>query len=663
MIKNQDQVKEITNSIKRGIAYLTTKQQKNGSFLSLSSLNLDHFNKATKFHTTFSTALILSCLNNLEKVPGLDTLKKNCASFLLSQKSQDFSFNYWVRGSKEANKMPYPDDLDDTFCTISALFKFNPALIDGAALASIVNLLTVTEEKVGGPYHTWLVPDDADPVWKDVDLVVNCNIAYFLSLQDIVLPNLNKFIASRISQSKITSPYYPAIYPIIYFISRFLKQPDKHLSFLQKMLLIRQKSGIWENPLYTSLAISSLINLDYKLNKLSNSIKYLLKGQQSSGYWDPFAFCLDPGVEGNIYYSGSSALTTAFCLEALNRYLSLYTQKSNEDLKPNEAGLIYQRIITNIKIRLLNLNRQLQTEAYDSLENTLQKENRKQVALLPYYFKLALGAKGDKIPDELIIQLGMANVYGWIAYTIYDDFLDDEGNSQKLSVANLALRELTTIFTDVCPGAKFNKFFQKIIDRLDNANTWEVKYCRTKFSDGKILLKDFKIPDYGDLSKLAERSLGHTLTPIAILYFLGFSEKSKEVKDLLNFFKHYLIARQLNDDAHDFEKDLRMGHVNYVGAILLKRAKIDTDFNFSKLLSKLQEIFWVKVLEEVCDRVIKHTRIARKYLKQCSVISDYNILEKLLEKYEKAVDLAIEERKNTIKFLKKYQNLSTDTPY
>lgn len=645
---------KIIDSIKHGVDYLVTQQQKDGSFLSLSSPNPDNFDKALKFHSTFSTALILSCLNKLEETTQIKLIKHKCASFLLNQKSKHWSFNYCVRDSREAKQMPYPDDLDDTFCALSALFEFDPTLLDGTALATVVSLLTATESRVGGPYRTWLVPETADKVWKDIDLAVNSNIAYFLSLQDINLPNLNKFIASKISQAKIASPYYPTLYPIIYFISRFCGHKQKYSKALIKILLTIQNEGIWENSLYTALATLSLLSLGTPFKKLTPAINDLLSQQNPKGYWSPFAFCLDPASNGKSYYSGSTALTTAFCLEALQKYISLSTQKPIDNLQDSEAQLLYQQIIKNIKRRYLSLDSQLKAETLKSLETTLQEKNKKQVALLPFHFKLSLADKGRKVSDGLIIKLGMANIYGWIAYTIYDDFLDNEGEIEKLSVANFTLRELTIIFISILPDTKFNRFFHKVMDKMENANTWEVTCCRIKISNGKIQLKDFKIPNYGDFSKLAERSLGHALTPIAILYSLGFEESSKEVKNLLGFFKHYLIARQLNDDAHDWEKDLKMGHVNSVGALLLKKHHPKANINVSSLIPKLQEVFWYDVVTNVSNQVLEHTKMARKFLLQCGV-SDQSLADQLLEKYEKGARLALKEQNNTIKFLASYQ--------
>lgn len=651
MFQDQKLVQKITVSIDRAMIFLGKEQQKDGSFLSLSSPSRDHFDQSLKFHSTFSTALVLSCLNSLEETVQLAAIKKRCVSFLLSQKSKDWSFNYWKKGSKENKTMPYPDDLDDTFCALSALFEYDPEIIDGRALAKVAHLLTAQEEKVGGPYRTWLAVKNAVG-WEDVDLVVNSNVAYFLLLEGINLPNLNKFIISKIKQKKMESKYYPSVYPIVYFISRFFQKKEKYQTALSQMLLDIQIDEKSDNPLHVALATSSMLLLGTSSPKIRQAVIYLLSQQNSKGNWQAYSFCFDPIINGKVHYSGSSPLTTAFCLEALQRYLTT-TNNKPKILQNDEAEIIYREIVSNIKKRISSLQTELNSKTLECLGTTLQKENKKQVALFPYYFKLALGNRAVKLTNQFIVELGTANLYGWIAYTIYDDFLDDEGDPKKLSVANLALRELTTIFTGILPRTDFAQVFKRIMDQLENANTWEVTHCRAKILDSMIKLENFIIPDYGDLSKLAERSLGHALTPIAILYSLGFDKKSIEAVSSFQFFKHYLIARQLNDDAHDWEKDLKMGHINAVGSILLKKYRIKTNIKMSILIPKLQEIFWYEAIVEVSNLVLEHTRIARRHLKQCSVIHQ-SLADKLLEKYEKSAKLALREQKNATKFLASY---------
>jgi len=160
----------------------------------------------------------------------------------------------------------------------------------------------------------------------------------------------------------------------------------------------------------------------------------------------------------------------------------------------------------------------------------------KQITLLPYFVKQSLGKRGEGIKDPLLIHLGMASLYGWIAYTIYDDFLDEEGNPQKLPVATIAHRALTALFSDpqaISPD--FTIFFHHIMDDLEQANAWEVAHCRTQIINDAVSLETLTIPDFGAYEWLAKRSLGHAIAPLAILFSLGYRYYSPEVQNLLGF--------------------------------------------------------------------------------------------------------------------------------
>jgi len=606
------------NSIGRAIDFIRKEQQNDGSFKSWSSLNRNNFSKAKKYNSIFPSALILACLDSIDKT---EEIKKRLANFLLSQKSEFWSFNYWNRGAPENKTMPYPDDLDDTFCALIGIYKYDSKLIDGSAMAKIVNLLTAMEKKEGGPYKTWLVTESIDKVWKDVDLAVNSNVGYFLSLEEIELENINKLIKSAIEKEKLNSPYYPSIYPVAYFISRWFKSEK-----LIKIILTKKKKDNWGNPLNTALAISSLLNLGVEPTILKPSINYLINNQKNDGSWKTGAFCIDPAINKKTYYAGSPALTTAFCLEALNKYQISNDKcqiKQPADAEAMAGEEIHQEILQTAQKRTNFLSK-------------IPEENcKKGVTLLPYVFWKSLGRNGDKVPKKIIIQTGLANLYGWIAYTIYDDFFDGEGNKEMLSMANVCLRELTRIYNNILPKTDFAEVFNKTMDEIDEANNWEILNCYDK-----------NLPDYGDYSQLAKKSLGHALGPVAILYSLEFDKNSPEVKNIWSFFKHYLIARQLNDDAHDWEDDLKKEFVNPVATKILTKT---TD------KKKYKEIFWKEVLIDISKIILKNTDKARKEILKNKLISKPELILSILKEPEESAKKAISEQNEAMKFISEYQ--------
>lgn len=190
---------------------------------------------------------------------------------------------------------------------------------------------------------------------------------------------------------------------------------------------------------------------------------------------------------------------------------------------------------------------------------------------------------------------------------------------------------------------------------IDSTNSWELKYCRGKI-DGNTLTPPSPLPDYKNYSKLAERSLGHALGPITILLSLGYKYNSKEIKNILIFFSHYIIARQLNDDAHDWEEDLKKGHISAANALLLK--KFDTagkKIDLKKDLPNLQSVYWNSVILDICDEILKQIKKAKKALDSISIIENKTILVAILDPIESSAKTAIAEQKKTAEFLENYK--------
>lgn len=650
-------MKDLQNKIEKttyqSLLFLAGRQKRNGGFLSLTSSDKHAFGNAKTYPTTFITANVLNCLNLLPNSSLAGSIKKEAAKFLLSQRGKFWSFNYWQRNSAEAALMPYPDDLDDTSCALAALAGFDPKLITGKALANVIKVLTMTETKPGGPYKTWLVNKKAKAVWQDVDLAVNANIAYFLSTQKTELPNLTKFFDKAIKTQKLASSYYPEIFPVIYFISRSYKgRQNKKL--VRYLLTRRQPDFSWGNPLDTALAVSSLINLGFhKLNNLEKNISYLLNNFNGK-FWQPYAFCIDPAKKEGPYFAGSSALTTAFCLEAMHKYLFLQKEVRTQNVKFSPAEeRVYKKIVNLAKKRFISLAPEVKKPALEILEKTIAKDDDRQIVLLPFWSKQALGEKGKSINDDQIIGLGLANLYGWMAYTIYDDFFDGEGNISLLPVANVGLREVTSFYTKLLGTGDNNfKIIKNILDGIEGSNAWEIRYCRGEIADKRLIIPR-PLPDFGNLRQLANKSLGHALGPVAIFMLLNFKHDSWQIRNLLSFFTHYLIARQLNDDAHDWLEDLRTGRVNSVGRDVLAGYDRKT-INFQKDERKIQKLFWEDILPRVAQNIFKHAKLARQALLNTEVIEKPDLFLHLLDKPEAAARQALEEAKKMKDFLSSY---------
>lgn len=624
------------NVFHNALRFLTAVQNKDGSFLSYSSSSQNNFSKAIVYETNFLNAFILLLLCDLPGSKELNRIKKKLAQFILSQKSDYWSWNYWTKNSPERKTTPYPDDLDDTFCSLSALTRFDNKIISPEVFAAVVKMLTATEKKEGGPYKTWLVGTNSQKVWKDVDIAVNANIAYFLSLHDIVLPNLTIFFDKSLGEIFFTSSYYPSSIQPLYFISRFYrgKRREKIVDLISQE---RTKKGQFNNPLDTALAILLFFNLNVENQFLERDIELLL-ATQKDGVWDAYGFCLDPSRRGEKYFAGSSPLTTVFCLLALYQYEER-NKKGKLTKQEKEQQKYFDTIIDSVTRFFESKDRLIKKQGLKILKKIIAKDTRRHIPLFPHFFYQALGAKHKNITEKVLVQLGVANVFGWIAYTIYDDFLDEEGDPSLLSVANISLRETAKIFS-AFENKNISKLYSEILDTIDAANIWEIHKCRDISNIPKIF------PE----RKLAEKSVGHLLGPLTILLLMGTQQKNKEFIHIREFFIHFLIAKQLNDDAHDFVEDLQKGNITLVGKLLLERRgkKKKNDISY------LKSLFWSDVVDNVVHLIYKHVTKAKKELNKITLVENKYIFFTMVEEFEKAAEKVREEKKNVTDFLKIY---------
>lgn len=634
----------LSQVISKGIKRLVSLQERDGVFSGFSSNNEHDFSRAAVYNTTFVNAIILSALTSLPETKEIVSMKKKLITFLYAQKSDYWTWNFLLRNSPETTESSYPDDLDDTFCALVAFSLHEKKIITGDVFAYVVKILTMTETKEGGPYRTWLVDTNASQKWKDVDFAVNSNIAYFLSLHDIQLPNLQKYFDVCIKSSACTSPYYPSLYAPLYFLSRFYQ--GQHKEHLIKILWERKaRNGSFENPLKTALAVTALLNFGVAPAKLEKSILYLLS-QQKAGLWNAYGFCINQVRQGTEYFVGAPGLTTALCLETLQKYLFYLDQQRTEEIKKlrveRERQYYYNTILKNVRQHFHTYGKEISITGEKILDRILQNDKHQQIPLLPYYFFKSLRKKNKTITKNVLVKLGVANVFGWIAYTIYDDFFDEEGDLSFLPLAIISLRQLTWIFdTFTVKKKSIQKNFHTILNIIDMANAREFKNRSIKTNDVKQI----------SVENLAEKSIGHALGPLTIVLLLGYTRVSREFKNIMSFFTHYLIAKQINDDAHDWEEDLKKGHNTPVVALLLKRA---LDKKIIKKQRNLRELFWKEIIQEVSLLIYDHAKKAKTALKKSTIIADQTFFNSLIDAQTHSADLALEEQKNMTEFIKIY---------
>ncbi len=635
-------------AIDNGLAYLIKAQKADGSFTSWSSARMRPFKRVREWQTVFVPALMLGSLAKLDDDAALK-IRQRLSGFLLEQKDDNWSFNYWTRKSPDRKTQPYPNDLDDTFCALAGLYLHDSSLVDEEALAKVVKLLLATETTVGGPYRTWLVPPDSEPVWLDVDVAVNSNIAYFLLMVSGGVPNLDRLMGETIKLDAFVSPYYPSEYAFVYYFARAYRGPHRNL-LLKKARKLHKKAA---TDLDRALCISARIRLGDRQGLYAAANKLMAK-QRRDGSWAAAAFYADPVKGGKLYYNGGPALTTAFVLEALGLYRQHRTSAPARAKK--DAHIARKSVLVAAKARCAGLEDGLRVSMTESLKTLIESPNGEEITRLPHRFDRSLTKPLPDTPEttRLLDSLGLANLFGWLAYTIYDDFLDEEGKPQLLPAANAAMRRSLECFLEAMPeDTGFAGLVRRTFDAIDGANAWEQANCRFAVEGGR--LSAGRLPDYGDMSKLAERSLGHVLPPMGVLAAKGHSLESGPVRHMSEALKHYLIVRQLNDDVHDWPEDLQSGHITPVVAAMLSELGISRgDYALDDMMPEARRQFWHIVLPKMCLVMKRHAGLSRKALASSRLLRPDNVVAGLLEGLEAAVSDALAKQGQAEKFLQQY---------
>lgn len=195
--------------------------------------------------------------------------------------------------------------------------------------------------------------------------------------------------------------------------------------------------------------------------------------------------------------------------------------------------------------------------------------------------------------QKQIYNLDKANIYTWLAYSLYDQVLDTADN-RALPVANILLRSAITTYR--ATGVS-EDLIHAIFREVDDANSLEL-ILREKYQKNHMLPPD----DFEPL--MANKSIAHCLGQIWIMY----QHDELNISNTLSGFYDYCAARQLCDDLYDWRDDYRQGHHTYVTAYLIKVADLSKPTTQSQDFKRLNTMYADNGLEYLCNQVISTAR-------------------------------------------------------
>jgi hypothetical protein len=323
-----------------------------------------------------------------------------------------------------------------------------------------------------------------------------------------------------------------------------------------------------------------------------------------------------------------------------------------------EEKIMIDKIIAEAEKRFSRLTDEFNSLAMGGIKKIVKKNFDKQMSLMAFYTKEALGEKAKAVDDRLIAQMGLANIFFWSAFVIYDDFWDEDEDADPrlLPVANTYSRSYVDFFSNLFPlNPDFRRFFEQVMDNLDEADSWEINNCHTAVSGSHFIIPD-QLPNCGDYEYKFRPSSGHMFGPLAVFSLCGYGVNSFEAKNLIDYFRNYLIGMQINDDIEDWEEDMRRGRIStVVGMLLEDLAWPKKEIDFATDLPELKKVFWLKTMRRAAAKVVSCGEKSLEALKKIKIISNYDPLAIFPKTVAEVGKTALKEAKYSEDFLRSYK--------
>ncbi|VVB89107.1 Prenyltransferase and squalene oxidase repeat protein [uncultured archaeon] len=338
---------DVDAGIEKAISFLKERQISSGGFPAYISKS-PNMSNSVYMPLVYDTSFILHALTFVDSNSEADGIKDKIVEYMLANKEEPGVWRFYGKNPitpPDSNELvdPYiPPDMDDTAVAFASL-RENGIPIEESGLEYALNF-----RNSDGLFNTWINEEKwlnkSDPLYlyfkqNDIDIVVNANMLYALSLAGKQEPDVSSSINNYIMNNSFVNPtlYYNDPYIQLYMFTRAYKDGNvtdlgPSMPIIINYLLSTQKEdGSWGNEMNTSQAAVSLLNTGYKGRALDKAIEHILSTQRNDGGW------AEIGVKtGGIMpdYVGSEDFTTAFSLEALSKYDELHEKNArNEDLK------------------------------------------------------------------------------------------------------------------------------------------------------------------------------------------------------------------------------------------------------------------------------------------------------------------------------------------
>lgn len=211
----------------------------------------------------------------------------------------------------------------------------------------------------------------------------------------------------------------------------------------------------------------------------------------------------------------------------------------------------------------------------------------------------------SSLSQNTLISLGEAHFLVWMAYSLYDQILDEGGSAQLLPVANILHRLSLQSFLSVGSHKKVLSFY----DAVDLGNADEMYFTRTAISNGILQIQQLPAQSV-ILQQLQMKCSGHFINIAILLDLIDCTDEQRSA--MTSALQEYSVARQLSDDLLDWEDDLRSGKITYVTRRLIKKLQdAGHSLHIETIIPLCKAILWQSEASAVSATMTKKIRQAK----------------------------------------------------
>lgn len=508
-------------------------------------------------------ALIGSVLLSLTCSDKTQTILQNIADFL------------------EENKENFLSRIDQTALAFLVLSKIQKN--QASTLSAEFTLQLTRQEKIpGGPYYTTQSNQEIDPV---------VNAAVHLALQGfgVHLSQLESFLTKGIITNNWRSTTIISAWLNLYLIWRTLSIESK------KSLIPNLQEFETLEPITDSLELACKIliteNFDLARSGFPDQNNYCVH--------DIFSKKQESHQAASI--SGSANVNASLWALIWDKLDKITNPEAVSDFRLSEKNPdTKDAVIQMVARKLSKLEPGLQERGLYSLGQILITPISEEIILLSLDLDSALGANLTK---EIHIKLGAANLFGWIAFHLYDNCYEENSPSIELSLANICLRSATTLYCQVSETLKIKPSL--VLQTLDSIDEAHAKEVADTIELRQSLLNHERWTGM-TVRHIAERSFGHCLGPLLICHSL--EPNLGLLGQIKKLFNHYLTARQMCDDLHDWSKDFMSHRVTSVTKTLFFTVQAFTNIN----VFQAKKIFWNEGLDLQIQQARQEIKLAKQ---------------------------------------------------